>query len=543
VRIDSDRKGRAVVRFGRSARADEIFQDVVDGIRKLVSVGYRVHAAKLVETRDDDLDVYRITDWEPHEISIVSVPADTTVGVGREMENPRVAAPEAAAETTRNLTEAHEMPAPAEATQNPAAAPDAAAAERDRARSIAEMGEKFGDSALAARAISDGTSVEDFQRSLLDAVNTRASKPLAEQMRDAEIGMTDKETQRFSFVRLMRAATDPADKSAQKEAAFELDVCRAAAEKSTKAVRGMVVPVDVLTRAWSPMNTGTSGTNTGDTGGSIVATVLQAGSFIELLRNKSVLMRRARVLGGLVGNIDIPKQTGGATAGWIGEDGDAPATSITLGQIGLSPKTLAAYSEVTRRLLMQASPDAELLLRYDLATSIGLASDLAGFYGTGTGNEPRGIVNYAGINAVDFGTDGVGAGTGQLPTYAELVQMETEIAADNADVDSMAYVLNARMRGHLKTTEKFAGTSGATIWEPGNTVNGYAADVTNQIQNGDVIFGNFADLIVGMWGGLDILVDPYTNSAKGRIRIVTFQDFDYQLRRVESFCLGRDSTA
>ena len=82
VRIDADKKGRAVVRFGRSSRAEEIFQDVKDGIRKQVSVGYRVLGAKLKETRDDD-DVYLITDWEPYEISLVSVPADITVGVGR----------------------------------------------------------------------------------------------------------------------------------------------------------------------------------------------------------------------------------------------------------------------------------------------------------------------------------------------------------------------------------------------------------------------------------------------------------------------------
>ena len=88
VSIDADRRGRAVVRFGRSARADEIFNDIVDGIRKHVSVGYRVLAAQLQEVRDEYTDVYRITDWEPYEISIVSVPADTTVGIGRQADNP-----------------------------------------------------------------------------------------------------------------------------------------------------------------------------------------------------------------------------------------------------------------------------------------------------------------------------------------------------------------------------------------------------------------------------------------------------------------------
>ncbi len=122
------------------------------------------------------------------------------------------------------------------------------------------------------------------------------------------------------------------------------------------------------------------------------------------------------------------------------------------------------------------------------------------------------------------------------------MKMESEIAADNADVNGMAYVMNSGMRGHFKTTEKFSGTSGNTIWEQGGTVNGYGSEVTNQISAGDLFFGNFADLIIGMWGGLDLTVDPYSLSKSGGTRIVVFQDVDMAVRRVESFCLGRDAT-
>ncbi|MNV06093.1 Phage capsid family protein [compost metagenome] len=133
------------------------------------------------------------------------------------------------------------------------------------------------------------------------------------------------------------------------------------------------------------------------------------------------------------------------------------------------------------------------------------------------------------------------------PTYAELVQMETEIATDNADVNSMAYVMNAVARGAAKTTPKFAdGTSVAAagvIWEPGNTVNGYRTEVTNQLTTGDVFFGNFADMIIAMWGGLDLIADPYSLSLKGGLRIVVFQDVDFAVRRVESFAYGSATVA
>jgi hypothetical protein len=120
--------------------------------------------------------------------------------------------------------------------------------------------------------------------------------------------------------------------------------------------------------------------------------------------------------------------------------------------------------------------------------------------------------------------------------------MESAIAGDNADVNSMAYAMGSGMRGHMKTTERFSGSNGMPIWENGNTVNGYRSEITNQIAAGDLFFGNWADVIVGMWGGLDITVDPYSNSKKGRLRVVTMQDVDILLRRVESFCYGADAS-
>lgn len=234
-------------------------------------------------------------------------------------------------------------------------------------------------------------------------------------------------------------------------------------------------------------------------------------------------------------DLHTPKQTGGATAYWVGEGASPNESTPTVGQIGMNPKTVAAYTDITRRLLKQSTPDAEMIVRNDLVSAIALAIDLGGYYGTGSNHQPLGIVNYTGVNGVAF--------AGASPTYYEIVQMETEIASDNADISSMAYVCNTKMRGYAKTTPKFASGSSVaaagTIWEPGNTMNGYTTEVTNQINTGDVIFGNFADLIVGVWGGLDLTVDPYTMSTSGGLRIVAFQDVDFVLRRTESFCVGR----
>ena len=568
-RIDSDRVGRAVLRFGRSARAKEIWKDIADGVIRHVSVGYFVRAIK-TEEREGERDKVTFTEWEPYEISMVSVPADATVGIGRDAGEPPEEEPAAPANTgtqsqSRNAqtdTEGsgdmnirilrnaaghlvrakvdndgnivEELEVLERASETQALVTRGTQAEQQRTADLLELGEQYSAQQLAAEAIRNGTSVDDFTRSLLEHVSNTESadrggnQPLNDN--PGETGMSDEEADQFSFVRALNALANPQDRSAQEAAAFEMEASAAAAQTSGRTSQGIMVPVDVMRRA---LNTATAGGDAGDTGGNAIATDLMAQSFIEMLRNRSVLLGMATPMAGLVGNVDIPGQASAATAFWLGEDDDAGETGAELRMLGLSPKTLGAYTEVTRKMLQQASIDVEAWLRRELAIAIALKADHTGFYGTGTGNEPLGVKNLSGINATAFAA--------LQPTFAELVDMESQIASDNADVNSMAYIGNAVFRGHCKTTEKFAGTSGQTIWEQGNTVNGYRTEITNQTANGDVFHGNFGDMVAAMWGGLDLTVDPYTHSKKGRVRIVAFQDFDFAYRNVESFAYGSQS--
>ncbi|WIY23780.1 phage major capsid protein [Parasedimentitalea psychrophila] len=579
ARVDSDQMGRAVVRFGNSPRAQEIFQDIVDGIRRHVSVGYTVSKIE-EEVREGRPNLVTITEWEPYEISIVSVPADQSVGVGRGAENPPEGSGAPAGQTAGNDTGADGLPADTQQRElkmntiitrdakgdkvrakvdengeiveiievleraNPGVGSDVEAAavirgreqEQTRVRELTELGAAYDAGDLAMRMITEGKGVEDMTRDLNDHLHQRSTQRHLSD--NSDIGLTDAEAGQFSFIRAMRALADPTNRRAQEAAAFEFEASDAAAQKMGRDAQGVMVPTEVLTRA---LNTDSSGSSAGDTGGFSVGSPLLAQSFIEMLRNRAVLMRLATPLGGLTGNPDIPTQESGASGYWIGENDDAPEDILGLGQRQMSPKTVAAYSEITRRTLKQSSLDVEALVRRDLASALALTIDRAGFYGSGAGNEPLGIKNTNGVNAIDFAGAASGGGVA-LPTWSEVIQMETEISADNADVNSMAYAFNARMRGHFKSTEKFASTSGQPIWENGNSVNGYRPEVTNQIANGDLFFGNFADLILGMWGGLDITVDPYTGSKKGRLRIVTMQDVDFVIRHAASFCYGSDAS-
>ena len=530
VELGTDKVARAVVRFGKSARAEEVWQDVKDGIRRNVSVGYLIHRAVLVEERDG-LETYRVTDWEPYEISLVSVPADTSVGVGRSLGAPGAPAAAAASATPSQTEETRTMET--QATPVAGSAVAAPAAQRDHAKDIAALGKTVaGGAELAMSAIQRGISVEEFQRELIEHL---ASKPKP----TADIGMTDKEVRRFSIVRALHALANPMDQGAQRAAAFEFEASTAAAQKLGKQARGLMLPYDVA-RA-SDLLKGTA-----SKGGNLVATELLGGSFIEMLRNAMVIDSMGVVtLTGLVGDIAIPRQTGAATAYWVAEDGVPTQSGQTIGQVAMAPKTVGAFTDISRKLLLQSSVDVESMVQSDLARVLGLAIQQAAINGSGTSNQPKGILGGHVTNPTV-----VGGTNGAAPTWEHIVALETAVSVANADVGTLAYLTNAKVRGKLKTTSKVSGQNGF-IWENGDTpVNGYRCAVTNAVPSNLTkgsatacsagIFGNWADLVIGMWGSLDLTVDTVTLGTSGAVRVIALQDVDIAVRNAESFATFAD---
>lgn len=527
VNLGADKKLRATVRFGKSALADEIFNDVVDGIRSKVSIGYFVHKMALEESSKDH-DSYRVTDWEPFEVSIVAIPADDTVGVGREHEtvNPPT--------LKRNIkmddpNKTAEIPAAELAVIQNKAREDARKAELTRINELEAVGqkfEKFGGPELARNAISEGQTVEQLNAALLERINAKSSKPTAT---GGEVGLTEKEIKQFSFLRAAHALANPQDARAREAAAFEFEVSNAAQKESGKTARGILIPVDVLRAGSSQKRDMTVGSNTA--GGYTVSTDLLAASFIELLRNRlAIAQMGATVLNGLQGNIAIPRQTGGATAYWVAESGAPTESQPALDQVTMSPKTVGAYTDVSRKLLLQSSIDVENMVRNDLAKVIALEIDRVALYGSGSSNQPLGLKLTSGINTVDLAA--------ATPTFAELISMETKIATGNADVATMKYLTNALGRGLLKGAVKVSGQA-QFLWED-DMVNGYGAYVSNQVETAsstdpDFWFGNWADLLIGFWSGLDMMVDPYTQATSGTIRLIGLQDTDVACRHPVSF--------
>ena len=510
---ETAKRTTAVVRFGKSALAREVFEDVKDGIRMNISVGYRVD--KLTRMNNED-EVYYKAQWTPMEVSSVSVPADQSrlVGVGRSKDKQNT-------QTTKvKIMENERQEINLDEVKSQTVA-EAKAEFKRNSKEILDLAVKHNKRDLADKAIADGISVEEFRGVLLENIsnNTPLETP-------SEIGMTKEEVRDFSLVKAIRAMANPSDRKAQEEAAFEFECSAEAARQYGKDAQGIMLPADVL-RNWGKRDLNTSDDS------KLISEDYRGGDFIDVLRNESSVMQAgATMLRGLQGNVVIPKKTAAASAGWIATEGAAASESeFTSGSVTMSPKVIGAFTDATRLLLQQSSLDVENLIRDDLTKSIATAIDLGALAGSGSSGQPTGIANTSGINTTTFAAAN--------PTWAEIVAMESAVANDNALNGSLAYICRPADFGTLKTTEKASGTAQFVV-SPDNTMNGYNVIRSNQVTSGDFYFGNFADLLIGMYGGLDITVDPYALSTSGGVRIVALQTVDVAVRHAVSFCKSSD---
>lgn len=278
-------------------------------------------------------------------------------------------------------------------------------------------------------------------------------------------------------------------------------------------------------------------------GGYTVDTTL--GGLIPILEPKlRVADMGATIIRGLTSNIDFPRNDADAAAVWAGEVTTSTETSPTFDRIQMAPERLTAFTDVSKQVSMQSSIDIENFVRRRLNFANNKALDLAALNGSGSSNQPTGILNYSGVNDITIGTDG-----GALD-WALIVQFETETATDNADMGRLGYLFTPGVAGLLKTTKRDVAGNGF-IWEGPNgagNVNGYRALTTTQLPSTlskgasssilhAAIFGNWEELIIGQWGGVDILFNPFTKGKEAMIEIILNSWWDIEIRHAASFCI------
>lgn len=355
------------------------------------------------------------------------------------------------------------------------------------------------------------------------------------------IGMSAPEIDKYSMMRAIRAAAS----GDWQEATLELEASRAVEKVMGRNARGFFVPMDWMERR-QPLTPEQRDQlkGTGSAGGYMVGSELLGASFIDRLTNKMVMAQAGiTFLTGLVGDVAIPRLATGPTSYWVAENTAPTEGAQVFEQVTLAPKTNAAYLDISRRLLQQASLDVENMVRNDIARSIALALDAGVLLGAGT-NEPTGVKNTTGV------TDTSGT-NGEAISWAEIIQQETTVATANADIGRLAYICNPTLRGSMKSTLITATYGEEFLWDrksPATPVNSYPCFVTAQIGaaytkgSGSALshlfFGNWADIIVGSWGSLDVLVDPYSGGIAGTVRVICHNDCDVAVRHPAGFVFG-----
>jgi len=504
-----NRKLKADLRPGSSARAREIWEDIRAGILTDLSIGYSYPDSAVRR----DGDVFRVVGWTPHETSVVGVAADPRAKIGR----------------SADLKLENHVEDKSIITNNEPGG------ER-RVRDILSLGKGFNGRFMpdALQAIEAGDSVEKFRNFMLSKLDNTVplSTPLVNWENGGTLGLTRRETQKYSFTRALTALVTK-DFSG---AGFELECSRAAEKLHGRRGVGFLVPPEILTRTLSSLSD--------PAGGFLVGTDHIGSQFIEMLRPRTqVINLGARVITGLKGNVDIPKQGSAGTAYWVAEDGAITVSDQSFESIAMSPKTVGAITRVTRRMLLQADPSVESIVQGDLVSVVGIAIDGVAINGGGS-NQPLGVLQTANIAPI--------TSSGTL-SYLKLLEFPGAVEAADADGGRLAWLVRPETKAVLLGTPKETAYP-VYCWEYNGQgdgqIAGYRAVTSSNVPNNlgvgenkkAVLFGDFSQILIAHWGVLDVAVDPYgsTDFEKGAIRIRVLMDLDVAVRHPAAFAVAVD---
>jgi HK97 family phage major capsid protein len=386
-------------------------------------------------------------------------------------------------------------------------------AEKLRQRALENLGDQYGIHGDVIRRWKDeDISVGEATRQTLKIIAERSKAETAV----THVGLSPREQRSYSLIKAINGVVH----KDWKHAGLELEAHQEIQRRTGKILseNSFFVPLEVQKRDLSVAASG---------GGYLVST--DNVGFIELLRNRSVVLQMgATRLSGLQGNVAIPKQTAAATAYWLSsETSTITESQQTIGQLTLGPKTVGAYTEISRQLTLQSSPDAESLVMSDLARVVALAADVAALRGSGAGGEPQGIV----------GTTGIGSVSGTSLGYTGILEFQTDVASANVMPARGGYVTTPAVAALMMAEQRFSSTDTplwvGNIWD--GQMAGYRAMASNQMSSATMLFGDWADLIWAEWGILEVEVNPYASFAAGIIGVRAMYTMDVGVRYAGAF--------
>jgi len=532
-----ERKLGGNVEFCTGARAQEIATDAAKGLRRNVSVGYRVNAESYrVEGDKDGIPVVRAMSWMPYEASFEPVPADINVGYGRSENN---TAENAATKGNRAMKEEVKLDADAVVEiYRLARAFDVTPGEADEHIKSGKSVEDF--RALALKK-AEADKVETTR--LLAEAKTRKVEPPAKVPPKVVLDSREQAqvVKRFSVFKVLRNLAG----IGKEDIGFEREISDEISKRSGRSAQGIIIPhcAPIGMRA-DPFLKGGNGSN-------FVATDLLIAQFIDVLRTKMVLAQAGvTTLSGLVGDVAIPK--GGAiTGGWVdGENGAGTEGKPTVKQVTGTPHTASGWTDISRRLLLQSGIDVEMFVQNELIQTLARLIEVAALHGTNANGQPKGLINQDDVNNPTVTVD--------APTRAQMITFLTQIMSDNADMNGQAWIMRASGMGllanrpngsvvieNIAETENVGGgpLAGFLLDLATKTMLGYPVHVTQNVADTHIFFGAWNQLILALWSGVDLTIDPYSNSTTGAVRIVALQDCDVMCRHGQAFAYNDTLTS
>ncbi len=344
-------------------------------------------------------------------------------------------------------------------------------------------------------------------------------------------GQLDAELRKFSLVRAI--ASQVPDLAARIDCGREREISNELAKRSGMQFNGIAVPMQVFEKRVVI----TSTAPTGGPGGNLIATEFLASEYTDRLRNALVIRRLgARILSGLVGNVDIPNLKKSAVAHWFAENTPIPASDLEFAAAELRPKHVGAITEFSRNMLLQSTPDIENLVRDDFAQVLAEAVDNAAISGAG-GVEPTGLLNLDIDDTVDMSP----------PTWEGVLQLIERVELGNSE--GAGFITDASVVRKLRSTPRVDGMD-TMIMESARTLADYPVATTNQLpvdssgNNRRLVFGKWSDIVLGYWSVLDLLVNPYESTAyaKGNVSVRGIITADIAVRHLESFAAATVDT-
>ena len=393
-------------------------------------------------------------------------------------------------------------------------------------------GKVDGIDALAERHIAAGSSVDVFRSAALSRLPEirPMQKPI---LSDVPV----REWSKFSVTRAIQGITNGGGiEGLEREVSDEISL------KSGKRAQGF----------WMPPQQRNYIAGTGTLGGMMVQTDNLGSEFIALLRNRPLVERLGAKVLTLNNPVTIPRQSGAGSVNWVSESAAATLSTGNFEQLTLQPYGVSAFQQYSKQLLYTSNPSIDLMIQDDIHAILNLAIDKAALHGSGSG-QPLGVANTTGIGTISVGMLAASAlGTSLFPF---LVSLETSVATNNADLGSLAYLLNSKTKAAAKTIQQFGTTGSDPVWvgqkDGTGVLNGYRAESSNQIATNlttgtattictCAFFGNWSELLIGKFNGgaVDMVVDPYSLAQNAVVRVIARSWVDIGVRHAASFAIG-----